>query len=167
MDSMITGILIRGARAMLRWSTVVLAKRSNVLRATILQAESVDGFPNVDAKNLFAIKAALSAGGVRVHRRSAARRENEGAGVRHDPTRSTQSREGRDGNVGPTRSAPALAADLVRRRVATIVTIMRPPPRHRQYRSPRMILVATRPKRRRKEFRNLSGDGGQGLKSPP
>ena len=50
MDSMITGILIRGARAMLRWSTVVLAKRSNVLRATILQAESVDGFPNVDAK---------------------------------------------------------------------------------------------------------------------
>jgi hypothetical protein len=64
MDSMITGIQIRGARAMLRWSTVVLAKRSNVLRATILQAESVDGFPHVDAKNLLAIKAALSAGGV-------------------------------------------------------------------------------------------------------
>jgi hypothetical protein len=60
----ITGAQIRAARALLSWSTVVLAKRSGVPRAVILEAEGVDGKPQIETKDLETIETTLIAGGV-------------------------------------------------------------------------------------------------------
>jgi hypothetical protein len=61
---MITGAQIRAARALLNWSTAVLAKRCSVRQGIIRHAEGIDGRPPIDALHLAAIEAALTAGGV-------------------------------------------------------------------------------------------------------
>jgi transcriptional regulator with XRE-family HTH domain len=60
----ITGAQIRAGRALLNWSTAVLAKRCGVPRAVILKAEGVDSVPRVGTKQLAAIKKAIEEGGV-------------------------------------------------------------------------------------------------------
>lgn len=61
---MLTGSQIRAARALLRWSGKDLAERSGVSYPALQRAESTDGLPNMQTRNLAAIKAALEAGGV-------------------------------------------------------------------------------------------------------
>lgn len=60
---MLTGEQIRAARALLKWSGKELSERCGVSYPAIQRAESVDGMPNMQTKNLAAIKAALEAGG--------------------------------------------------------------------------------------------------------
>ena len=60
---MLTGSQIRAARALLKWSGQDLAERSGVSYPAIQRAERVDDMPNMQAKNLAAIKAALENGG--------------------------------------------------------------------------------------------------------
>lgn len=61
---MITGAQIRGARAMLRWSGKELAERCGVSYPALQRAEAVDDLPNMQARNLSAIRASLEAAGV-------------------------------------------------------------------------------------------------------
>lgn len=61
---MLTGSQIRAARALLKWSGRDLADRSGVSYPALQRAESVDDLPNMQTKNLAAIKAALESGGV-------------------------------------------------------------------------------------------------------
>jgi transcriptional regulator with XRE-family HTH domain len=60
---MLTGSQIRAARALLKWSGRELSERSGVSYPALQRAESVDDMPNMQTKNLAAIKAALEAGG--------------------------------------------------------------------------------------------------------
>jgi transcriptional regulator with XRE-family HTH domain len=53
---------LRGARAMLQWTSVDLAKRSSIHRRTIRKLENGEAQPQ--RKTLAAIVGALSAGGV-------------------------------------------------------------------------------------------------------
>jgi len=62
--AVITGSQIRAARALLNWSGTDLADRCGVSYATIQRAEKVDDMPNMQSKNLAAIKSALEAAGV-------------------------------------------------------------------------------------------------------
>ncbi len=61
---MLTGGQIRAARALLKWSANDLAARCSVSYAAIQRAEAVDGMPNMQTRNLAAIKSALESGGV-------------------------------------------------------------------------------------------------------
>lgn len=61
---MLTGSQIRGARALLKWSGKDLAERSGVSYPALQRAEAVDDMPNMQTKNLAAIKTALESGGV-------------------------------------------------------------------------------------------------------
>ena len=61
---MLTGSQIRAARALLKWSGHKLAEASGVSYPAIQRAEQVDDMPNMQARNLAAIKAALESGGV-------------------------------------------------------------------------------------------------------
>lgn len=61
---MITGPQIRAARAMLGWSAAELADKAGLSYPTVQRAESVSGMPNMQSKNLFALKGALEAAGV-------------------------------------------------------------------------------------------------------
>lgn len=61
---MLTGAQIRAARALLKWSGHELAAKSGVSYPAIQRAESVDDMPNMQSKNLAAIKRALEVGGV-------------------------------------------------------------------------------------------------------
>ena len=61
---MLTGAQIRAARALLKWSGRELAHRSGVSHPALQRAESVDDMPNMQSRNLAAIKAALETGGV-------------------------------------------------------------------------------------------------------
>lgn len=61
---MLTGAQIRAARALLRWSGHDLAKRSGVSYPAIQRAERAEDTPNMQVKNLMAIKSALEVGGV-------------------------------------------------------------------------------------------------------
>lgn len=60
----LTGSQIRAARALLRWSGQHLAERSGVSYPALQRAESTDELPNMQVRNLAAIKAALENGGV-------------------------------------------------------------------------------------------------------
>ena len=62
--SMLTGSQIRAARALLKWSGQELADRCGVSYPAIQRAERVDDMPNMQSRNLAAIKSALEAGGV-------------------------------------------------------------------------------------------------------
>lgn len=61
---MLTGGQIRAARAFLRWSSQRLSKECGVSWGTVQNAEKVDGMPNMQSKNLLAIKTALERAGV-------------------------------------------------------------------------------------------------------
>lgn len=61
---MLTGAQIRAARALLKWSGKDLAEKSGVSYPAIQRAEAVDDLPNMQTRNLAAIKEALEAGGV-------------------------------------------------------------------------------------------------------
>lgn len=60
----LTGSQIRAARALLKWSAHDLADRTGVSYAAIQRAERVDDMPNMQTKNLAAIKTALESAGV-------------------------------------------------------------------------------------------------------
>jgi DNA-binding transcriptional regulator YiaG len=60
----LTGSQIRAARALLKWTGHVLAKKSGVSYAALQRAERTDEMPNMQVRNLAAIKAALENGGV-------------------------------------------------------------------------------------------------------
>ena len=72
---MITGAQIRAARALLQWSTPVLAKHCGVTAAKLRWAESFNSIPNLDASEIIAIEKALSAGGVEFSDQSGAKAE--------------------------------------------------------------------------------------------
>lgn len=60
----LTGSQIRAARALLKWSAHELAERTGVSYAAIQRAERVDDMPNMQTKNLAAIKSSLESAGV-------------------------------------------------------------------------------------------------------
>jgi transcriptional regulator with XRE-family HTH domain len=62
--AMLIGPQIRAARALLKWTASELSERCGVSYPAIQRAESAEGMPNMQTKNLAAIKAALEAGGV-------------------------------------------------------------------------------------------------------
>lgn len=61
---MLTGLQMRAARALLRWSHQKLAEESRIGIATIQRAESEDGVPGVQARTLNAIQGALERAGI-------------------------------------------------------------------------------------------------------
>ena len=61
---MLTGSQVRAARAILRWTGHELAAASGVSYGAIQRAETVDGMPNMQTKNLAAIKSTLEAAGL-------------------------------------------------------------------------------------------------------
>lgn len=77
---MLTGGQIRAARALLRWSGQTLADKSGVSYPAIQRAEAVDGLPNMQVRNLAAIKDTLEAAGVEFF--NGAYSGSGGAGVR-------------------------------------------------------------------------------------
>ena len=81
---MMTGSQIRAARGLLRISARELAERASVGIATIQRAESTDDVPNINARTLAKIQAALEAGGVLLIDPNTASHSG-GAGVRFKP----------------------------------------------------------------------------------
>ncbi len=61
--AMLTGAQIRAARALLKWSGQRLAEESGVSYPALQRAEAVEGLPNMQVRNLAAIKGALEAAG--------------------------------------------------------------------------------------------------------
>lgn len=61
---MLTGSQIRAARALLKWSGETLSEKSGVSYPALQRAERSNEMPNMQVRNLAAIKAALEAGGV-------------------------------------------------------------------------------------------------------
>jgi len=61
---MLTGVQIRAARALLRWSTRDLADRAAVGIATVHRAEAVDDVPGMNARTLLKIKQTFEEAGV-------------------------------------------------------------------------------------------------------
>jgi len=61
---MITGLQIRAARAIVRWSVEELAKNANVGVMTIRRAEADDGVTSMLPNNAAAVRAALESAGV-------------------------------------------------------------------------------------------------------
>ena len=62
--AVLTGLQIRAARALLRWSHDRLSLAAGVGIATIQRAEAEDGVPKVQARTLNAIQSALERAGV-------------------------------------------------------------------------------------------------------
>lgn len=60
----LTGSQIRAARALLKWSGQTLSEKSGVSYPALQRAERTDEMPNMQVRNLAAIKAALESGGV-------------------------------------------------------------------------------------------------------
>jgi transcriptional regulator with XRE-family HTH domain len=61
---MLTGMQIRAAKAMLRWSGEDLSERSGVSLSSIRRIESNDGVPTGNVRTLEAIQKALEDGGI-------------------------------------------------------------------------------------------------------
>lgn len=61
---MLTGAQIRAARALLKWSGQTLADKSGVSYPALQRAEATEGLPNMQVRNLAAIKGVLEAAGV-------------------------------------------------------------------------------------------------------
>ena len=61
---MLTGMQVRAARALVRWSAQELAKNAGVGVSTVQRIEGSEGVPAVSARNLQAIQRALEAAGV-------------------------------------------------------------------------------------------------------
>ena len=62
--AMLTGAQMRAARGLLNWSADKLAKACDLSLGTIQNAEKIDGMPNMQSKNLLAVKTALEKGGI-------------------------------------------------------------------------------------------------------
>jgi transcriptional regulator with XRE-family HTH domain len=62
--AMLTGAQMRAARGLLNWSANELAKACGLSLGTIQNAEKFDSIPNMQAKNLQAVKVALEKAGV-------------------------------------------------------------------------------------------------------
>lgn len=62
--AMLTGLQMRAARALLRWSHQKLADESKIGIATIQRAEAEDGVPGVQARTLNRIQTALERAGI-------------------------------------------------------------------------------------------------------
>jgi DNA-binding XRE family transcriptional regulator len=62
--AMLTGAQMRAARGLLGWSADRLSKACGLSRGTIENAEKAEGMPNMQSKNLLAVKTALEKGGV-------------------------------------------------------------------------------------------------------
>jgi DNA-binding XRE family transcriptional regulator len=62
--AMLTGKQMRAARGLLGWSADDLAKASKLSRGTIENAEKIEGMPNMQSKNLLAVKTALEKAGI-------------------------------------------------------------------------------------------------------
>ena len=73
---MITGAQMCAARALLQWSTAVLAGRCREPQARIREAEAVNRVPNLEAEEIAAIESAFKAGGVEFDR------EHHGVGMK-------------------------------------------------------------------------------------
>jgi transcriptional regulator with XRE-family HTH domain len=63
MPRMVTGTQLKMARTALGWGMRELAARSGVSANTVMRAESSSGIPNVNARTLARLKAALEDGG--------------------------------------------------------------------------------------------------------
>ncbi len=61
---MITGLQIRAAKALLRWSAKELAKRAGVGAATVRRFELIDGIPSANIRTIEAIKRTLEEAGI-------------------------------------------------------------------------------------------------------
>ena len=61
---MITGPQIRAARALLRWTSGALARRSTVLKGVIVKAETADGVPLISPADLETIKTTFENAGI-------------------------------------------------------------------------------------------------------
>ena len=61
---MLTGLQIRAARALLRWSAKELAKHAGVGAATVRRFELIDGVPSANLRTVTAIKNTLEEGGI-------------------------------------------------------------------------------------------------------
>jgi ribosome-binding protein aMBF1 (putative translation factor) len=61
---MITGLQIRAARAIVRWSAEELARRAKLGVATVRRAEMTDGEPAITVANANAVQRALEAAGI-------------------------------------------------------------------------------------------------------
>ena len=61
---MITGLQLRAARALLRWTAQDLADAARLGVATVRRAEAVDGTPSLTEANAAALRSALEAAGV-------------------------------------------------------------------------------------------------------
>ena len=61
---MLTGAQIRAARALLKITSSQLATLAGLSYAAVQRAESVDDIPNMQVKNLLAIKSTLERSGV-------------------------------------------------------------------------------------------------------
>lgn len=75
---MLTGGQIRMARGYLRWSVERLAKEAGIGISTVQRMEGKDGIPAASAKNLDAVRRALTGAGVIFLDENGG-----GAGVRH------------------------------------------------------------------------------------
>jgi hypothetical protein len=60
----LTGSQIRAARGLIRWSSRELAAAAGISYAALQRAEAVDGMPNMQTKNLAAIKRTLEKAGI-------------------------------------------------------------------------------------------------------
>jgi transcriptional regulator with XRE-family HTH domain len=63
-ESMITGLQIRAARAALGWSASDLAEKASMAMKTISRFEQVDGVPPSRSSTLIEIKKTLEAAGI-------------------------------------------------------------------------------------------------------
>src|SRR6476620_12323517 len=63
-SEMLTAAQIRAGRALLKWSAMQLSEQCGVSYAAIQRAEAGEGLPNMQVRNLAAIKRALEDGGV-------------------------------------------------------------------------------------------------------
>ena len=61
---MLTGLQIRAARALLRWSLATLAKRAEINVNTVIKFEKADGIPSANLRTIEAIKKTLEAQGI-------------------------------------------------------------------------------------------------------
>ncbi len=61
---MLTGLQIRAAKALLRWSAKELAKRAGVGAATVRRFELIDGVPSANLRTVVAIKSTLEEAGI-------------------------------------------------------------------------------------------------------
>jgi len=63
-SAVLTGSQIRAARGLLGWTISELAERASISYAALQRAEAIDGLPNMQVRNLQAIKTTFEKAGV-------------------------------------------------------------------------------------------------------